>query len=297
VKVVVLGESGQVARHLCRILPGAIFWGRASVDASDASRLQAALLATRPTAIINAAAFTAVDLAETQQDMAWRLNTEAPAAAARAAGELDIPLVHISTDYVFDGESHAPYTESDAVNPLNVYGRTKLAGELAVSTLCRKHWILRTSWVFSEYGQNFVTTMVRLASGRNVIDVVSDQFGRPTYAGDLAALIGALVAGDNQSAIAPGIYHAAGGPVVSWYKFATLIFRHSTEIGVVGKAPEIRPILTTDYPTDTKRPLRAVLETSSSLARLVENHFDYDAGLRATLRSLARVESRSQPAT
>ena len=268
-------------------MPDATFWGRANFDASDAKGLEAALLAARPSAIINAAGFTDVDLAETEQDMAWRLNAEAPAAAARAAAALDVPLVHISTDYVFDGRSDASYSETDAVSPLNVYGRTKLAGELAVSTLCKKHWILRTSWVFSEYGKNFVTTMVRLAGIRDAIDVVSDQFGRPTYAGDLAAVIHALVARNTEPAVAAGVHHATGGPVISWYEFAKLIFRYATESGLIAKAPEIRPILTADYPAAATRPIRAVLEPSRSMLPLLKNGFNYDAGLQATLRALA----------
>lgn len=285
--VVVIGESGQLARHLRRIMPDAAYWGRKNVDASHANALHAALLAAEPSAIINAAGFTAVDLAEKERDIAWRLNAEAPAAAARAAAKLDVPLVHISTDYVFDGRGNTPYVESDAVNPLNVYGRTKLAGELAVSTLCKKHWILRTSWVFSEYGRNFVTTMVRLAGDRDAIDVVADQFGRPTYAGDLAGVIYALVAGNTQPAVATGVHHASGGSAISWYDFAKLIFRHASEIGLVGKAPALRPILTANFPTLATRPLRAVLQTSNSIAPLLKDGFDYDAGLRATLRTLA----------
>lgn len=285
--IVVIGESGQLARHLRRLMPDATFWGRANFDASDAKSLEAALLAATPSAIINAASFTAVDLAETEQEMAWRLNAEAPAAAARAAAKLDVSLVHISTDYVFDGRRDAPYTESDAVGPLNIYGRTKLAGELAVSTLCKKHWILRTSWLFSEYGRNFVTTMVRLATDRDAIDVVSDQFGRPTYAGDLAAVIHALVACNTAPAVASGVHHATGGPVISWYEFAKLIFRYATESGLIAKAPEVRPIRTADYPAAATRPIRAVLEPSRSMLPLLKNGFDYEAGLRATLRALA----------
>lgn len=285
--VVVIGESGQLARHVRRVMPDAAYWGRTHLDASDARGLEVALVAARPSAIINAAGFTAVDLAEKKQDIAWRLNAEAPAAAARAAAKLDVPLVHMSTDYVFDGRSDTPYTAHDAVNPISAYGRTKLAGELAVSTLCKKHWILRTSWVFSEHGQNFVTTMVRLARERDVIDIVTDQFGRPTYAGDLAALIGTLIAGKTEPGIAPGVYHATGGPVISWCDFAKLIFRHATEIGLVAKAPVVRPILTAEYPASAMRPLRAVLETSGAIVPLLKNGFDYSVGLRATLHALA----------
>ncbi len=161
--VLVLGSSGQVARHLRELWPEALFWGRNTLDISDTANLERAILAASPDAVINAAAYTAVDRAETEAQAAWRLNAEAPAAAARAAEALGIPLVHLSTDYVFDGEADVPYAVGAATRPLSTYGRTKLGGELAVASICSRHWILRTSWVFSETGANFVHTMLRLA--------------------------------------------------------------------------------------------------------------------------------------
>src|SRR5690606_1943891 len=144
-------------------------------------------------AIVNAAAYTAVDRAETERDLAWRINAEAPAELARAAERLSVPLVHVSTDYVFDGHNAEGYVESDPVAPLSVYGRSQLGGELAVATLCARHWILRTSWVFSEHGNNFPKTMLRLARDRDELRVVDDQRGRPTYAGDLADCIAGIL--------------------------------------------------------------------------------------------------------
>jgi dTDP-4-dehydrorhamnose reductase len=285
--VVVIGESGQLARHLRRIMPDALFWGRRTVDAADARQLEVALIEARPSAIINAAAYTAVDLAEQERVLAWRLNAEAPAAAGRAATKLDVPLVHISTDFVFDGRSSVPYIEDASVNPLNTYGRTKLAGELAVQSLCDKHWILRTSWLFSEFGANFVTTMIRLAESRNTINVVADQFGRPTYAGDLAGLIRVLVEGDGSNPLPFGTYHATDGPVISWHDFAELIFREAVAAGIVESAPEVHPIPTSDYPTAAVRPLHAVLEPSKIATALVPRGFDYVAGLRSMLTALA----------
>jgi dTDP-4-dehydrorhamnose reductase len=285
--VVVIGQSGQLARHLRRIMPDALFWGRRTVDAADARQLEMALIEARPSAIINAAAYTAVDLAEQERVLAWRLNAEAPAAAGRAATKLDVPLVHISTDFVFDGRSSVPYIEDASVNPLNTYGRTKLAGELAVQSLCDKHWILRTSWLFSEFGANFVTTMIRLAESRNTINVVADQFGRPTYAGDLAGLIRVLVEGDGSNPLPFGTYHATDGPVISWHDFAELIFREAVAAGIVESAPEVHPIPTSDYPTAAVRPLHAVLEPSKIATALVPRGFDYVAGLRSMLTALA----------
>ena len=285
--VIVLGKSGQLARHLRRVMPDAVFWGRRTVDASDAKQLEAALVEARPSAIINAAGYTAVDRAEQERDLAWQLNAEAPAAAARAAAALDVPLVHVSTDYVFDGRSSVTYTENAPVNPLNTYGRTKLAGELAVQSLCHKHWILRTSWLFSEFGPNFVTTMIRLAKSRNAVNVVDDQFGRPTHAGDLAELIRVLVSGNGSSAIPFGVYHATDGPVISWHQFAGRIFDEAVANGLLESAPEVNPIPSADYSTAAVRPLHAVLEPSTTLTALLPRGFDYVAGLRSTVAALA----------
>ncbi len=176
----VLGRTGQLASHLQITSPDAWFWDRATADLSDVANLEEKLVAAAPAAIVNAAAYTAVDRAETEPDLAWRINAEAPAAMARAARRLDVPLIHVSTDYVFDGASGSPYVETDGTRPPSVYGRSKLGGELAVATLCAKHWILRTSWVFSEHGHNFPKTMLRLARERTELRVVDDQHGRPT---------------------------------------------------------------------------------------------------------------------
>jgi len=154
--VLVLGSAGQLARHLRELWPQATFWGRDSLDLSRPETVLGHVCSLRPSTIVNAAAYTAVDRAEAEPDLAWRINSEAAAALARAARALDVPLVHVSTDYVFDGRAARPYVESDAVAPLNVYGRSKLGGELAVAALCSRYWILRSSWVFSEYGSNFV---------------------------------------------------------------------------------------------------------------------------------------------
>ena len=268
-------------------MPDAVFWGRRTVDASDAKQLEAALVEARPSAIINAAGYTAVDRAEQERDLAWQLNAEAPAAAARAAAALDVPLVHVSTDYVFDGRSSVTYTENAPVNPLNTYGRTKLAGELAVQSLCHKHWILRTSWLFSEFGPNFVTTMIRLAKSRNAVNVVDDQFGRPTYAGDLAKLISILTAGNGRGPPPFGVYHATDGPKISWHGCAELILREAVAAGLLESAPEVNPIPTSDYPTGAVRPLCAVLEPSPIITALLPRGFDYVTGLRSALAVLA----------
>lgn len=286
--LIVLGKSGQLASHLRKLLPHAEFWGRGRLDISDTHRLEAALLDSNATGIINAAAYTAVDRAESEPNIAWRVNAEVPAAAARAATALDVPLIHISTDYVFDGRSSEPYTEHSPVNPLNTYGRTKLAGELAVSSICRRHWILRTSWVFSEFGQNFVKTIIRLAQGRDTLRVVADQYGRPTYAGDLARLVTALIdAVTNSNTFPPGTYHAVGGKVTSWHGFAEAILALAHAYGRIEHCPVVNPISSIDYPTAAMRPARAILSPSFALNALTGVVLDWQQSLQDAIVTVA----------
>jgi len=260
---------------------------------ADTGRLHAALLDTAPRAIINAAAYTAVDRAEQEPELAWRLNAEAPAAAARAAATFGATLVQVSTDYVFDGRATSPYPEDAAFNPLGVYGASKLGGELAVRALCPRHWILRTSWVFSEHGANFVKTVLRLAAGGGPLRIVADQQGQPTYAGDLAALIGALTGPMDGSAAEPplpfGTYHATGGPIVSWHGFAARIVERAAKIGLLEDAVRVDAIGTDDYPTPAKRPAYGALRPSDALADRLGVHFAWQAGLDTALAALAQA--------
>jgi dTDP-4-dehydrorhamnose reductase len=289
-RVLVIGRTGQLARHLQLLWPAATFWDRQQADLAQPGKLQALIEAFAPTAIVNAAAHTAVDKAESERDLAWRVNAEAPAAMARAAASGDVPLVHVSTDYVFDGSGARAYRESDAVSPQNVYGVTKLGGELAVRALAPRHWILRTSWVFSEYGHNFVKTMVRLGKDRPELKVVNDQRGRPTYAGDLARLIVALVT--NPGSIASGTYHAGGpahdgnGPV-SWCEFAAAILSRAQARGLIPKQPVLAGIPTSQYPTPARRPANSVLEPDVALHSRTAVEFDWHRGLDRVLEYLA----------
>lgn len=280
--VLVIGSTGQLAQHLRELLPTATLWSRAEADLSQPETLERKVLDASPTFVINAAAYTAVDRAESDADTAWRVNADAPAALARASAKLDVPLVHVSTDYVFSGQSDRPYDESDLVGPLGVYGASKLGGELAVRTLHRKHWILRTSWVFSEFGANFVKTMLRLAREREELKIVADQRGRPTYAGDLADAIAALAR--EPDAVPFGIHHATGGSALSWHEFAVQIIGRAHERGLIAKHPLIHPIPTSAYPTPAKRPLNSVLNPSAALSRVAR--FDWDSGLNRTLAKL-----------
>jgi dTDP-4-dehydrorhamnose reductase len=223
-----------------------------------------------------------VDRAESEPELAWRINAEAPAELARICAARQIPFVHVSSDYVFSGQSAEPFDESDPVGPASVYGRSKLGGELAVRTIHPKHWILRTSWVFSEFGANFVKTMLRLAREREELNVVADQRGRPTYAGDIAAAIVGLAR--EPASVPYGIHHATGGSAVSWHEFASEIIERAHKVGLIAKKPAIHPIPTTSYPTPAKRPLNSVLTPSSSLTRIAR--FDWESGLDRTLAKL-----------
>jgi dTDP-4-dehydrorhamnose reductase len=282
--VLVLGASGQLACHLRELLPDATYCGRSTLDLADPARVQAAIEARRPSAIINAAGYTAVDTAESEPSVAWRINAESVAAVARAATALDAPFVQVSTDYVFDGRKASEYVEDDATNPLSVYGVTKLAGELATRALCKASWILRTSWVFSEHGANFLKTTLRLATTRDELGVVADEHGRPTYAGNLAAVIAEMVRRPNR--VPFGTYHAVGGPIVSRCEFAEMIVEQAFERGMIAKRVPVRAITTSEHPTAARRPANSALKPSGELERALGIAMDWRNGLTTALTAL-----------
>jgi dTDP-4-dehydrorhamnose reductase len=282
----VLGRSGQLATHLRDLLPDACFWGRAEQDLSDPAGLYEAIVELRPAYIVNAAAYTAVDRAESEQDVAWRINVDAVVAAARAGARLTVPFVQVSTDYVFNGLGSDAYAADAPTCPINAYGRTKLAGELAVATHLNKYWTLRTSWVFSEHGSNFVKTMLRLGREREVLRIVADQVGIPTYAGDLANVIAGLLGAPES--VPPGTYHAVGGPAVSWFEFAQAIFGAAVDIGYLDSAPKLEPIPSGEYPTPAPRPANSRLSPSNDLLHKTAE-MDWRKGLRQTLSALEKV--------
>jgi dTDP-4-dehydrorhamnose reductase len=291
--IIVLGANGQLARHLAETLPDAAFWGRAIADMADAAGLEARLVEAAPRAIINAAAYTAVDRAESEPVEAWQVNATGVAAAARAARRLDAALVHVSTDYVFDGESDEPYKVDARTRPLGVYGASKLAGELAVRTICPRHWILRTSWVFSEHGHNFLKTMLRLARSGNPMRIVADQLGRPTYAGHLVAAIAAIDPAGERPRLPYGTWHATGGDVTSWHGFAQRIVQEAAAQGLVDQLPEVIGISTAEYPTPARRPANSILAPSAELAALDGVDFDWGAGIARALAALAKAEAEA----
>ena len=271
-RIVVTGGPGQLVLSL--IERGAardsgdrvevIAVGPPELDLSvpDDDRIYAALAAERPDVIVNAAAHTAVDKAESERDLAFAINAEGAGAVARAAARLGVPLVHVSTDYVFSGDKPAPYTEADAPAPTGVYGASKLAGEQAVLASGADAAILRTAWVYSPFGANFIKTMLRLAETRDELGVVADQRGNPTSALDLADAVLAVAANlkaDTTPAMR-GVFHATGSGEASWADFAQAIFAASSAQG--GPAARVKPISTAEYPTPARRPANSRLDCS-----------------------------------
>ncbi|MCC5887206.1 MAG: dTDP-4-dehydrorhamnose reductase [Gammaproteobacteria bacterium] len=293
--ILVLGEHGQVASCLRQRLPDATYLGRSALDLEHLNEIKPALLARRPNFIINAAAYTAVDKAEEEVESAWRINAHAVREIAAAARELNAPLIHLSTDYVFPGTSERPYREDDPTDPVNQYGASKLQGEWEVRHGgLNRWWILRTSWVFSEFGHNFVKTMLRLARERDVIQVVDDQYGRPTYAGEIAdAIVCIIDAEASGEALPVGIYHCASGGTVSWFKFAQVILSTAFAVGLLETNPSLQPISSANYPTPAARPASTILETSKVQQSLCWGSTNWMPNLNAVLLLLARHQVSS----
>ena len=278
--VLVFGQTGQVAQALRRRLPEARYLGRAEADLSAPGACAAALRAARPTVVINGAAWPAVDRAAGEEAAATVVNAEAPGAMARACADLGIPFLHVSTDYVFDGQGERPFAPDDPTGPLGAYGRSKLQGERAVRDSGAAHLILRTSWVFSADGANFVKTMLRLGRERDRLTVVADQIGGPTPADGIAAAL-VTCAGALRDGAKGGTYHYAGAPDVSSADFARAIMAEA------GLAARVEDIPTSAYPTPAARPLNSrldcsALETAFGIARP-----DWRAALRDVVRELS----------
>ena len=263
-----MGGEGQIARSLreAAALDKNIIYcygARPDVDLLRPSSIEQALAAFRPDVVINPAAYTAVDKAESEPDQAFALNRDGARAVATAAAGQGTPIIHLSTDYVFDGEKQGPYTENDPVAPQGVYGRSKLEGELAVAEANPKYIVLRTSWVYAPFGNNFVRTMLRLAAERDRLRVVNDQVGCPTYAPDIARAIISMartLAGFGWNSKFAGVTHIAGPDALTWYGFAGEIVRGAAERG--GRSVPVDPISTSDYPTPARRPANSRLSTA-----------------------------------
>jgi dTDP-4-dehydrorhamnose reductase len=262
-RMLVLGRNGQVGTALTQSLQGLgelITLDRAQLDLANQDAIRTALRELQPQMIINAAACTAVDAAESDEATAFQINAEAPRVIAEESERLGATLIHYSTDYVFDGGKQGAWLEDDATAPLSVYGRSKLAGEQAINDVGGTHLILRTSWVYGLHGKNFLLTMLKLAETRDELAIVDDQIGAPTWAVTIADATAAIIRDSGepaQLAALSGVYHLCAGGHASWFGFAEAIFAHAS----VQRKPKLRPITTAEYPTPAKRPANSMLNT------------------------------------
>lgn len=274
--LLITGANGQVGKALMELAENAIGVTRKEIDLETLAFFPGES-GLRPSAIINAAAYTAVDKAEEEEIRAFNINARAPEILAAYCKERDIPFIHYSTDYVFDGSGKTPWKESDPTNPLSAYGRTKLEGEKRIAAIGGKYLIFRTSWVYDETGKNFLNTMLRLGAERDELRVVNDQWGAPTYARHLAqATLAALENAQNATRFPSGIYHLCGGGETNWQAFAREIF----EVAQPPKSPKIHGIPTSEYPTPAKRPLNSRLDGSKAKQVLGVALPSWEAGLR-----------------
>ena len=291
-RILLTGITGQVGQELQQTLASlgeVVSVGRDRVDFSQPDAVQQVMETVKPAIVVNAAAYTAVDKAESEPDLTKLVNAVSPGILAKAASRIDAGLIHISTDYVFDGTQSSPYLETDATNPLGVYGSTKLAGEAAVRAECERHFIIRTAWVYGAKGKgNFVKTMLRLGADREELRVVTDQIGAPTWSKDLAEAIAQLT--PQLSADTIGTYHYTNSGVCSWYDFAIAIFEEAQQLGFPLKIQRVIPITTPEYPTPAKRPAFSVLSLKKT-STLLGTHPPY---WRQSLRMMLK-ELRSNP--
>lgn len=278
--LLVFGRTGQVARELARLAPEARFLGRDEADLSDPDACARAIRESGCQAVINAAAYTAVDRAETEPDLAGQINAAAPAAMASAAAGLGIPFVHISTDYVFDGSGDQPWVETDPTGPLGVYGASKLDGERGIAAAGGQWAVLRTSWVFSAHGANFVKTMLRLGAERDELRVVADQHGGPTPAADIASACLTMAQAMRAEPALGGVYHFSGAADTNWAGFAREIMAQA------GLACRVTDIASSDYPTPARRPMNSRLDCSAIRRDFGISRPDWRAGLAQVLLEL-----------
>ena len=277
--ILVFGKTGQVATELQR-LSVVTALGRDDVDLLDPEACAAAIREHAPKAVINAAAHTAVDRAEDEETLATVINGDSPTAMAKACAALVIPLVHISTDYVFEGTGTTPYCPEEATEPENAYGRSKLAGEIGIRASGAEYAILRTSWVVSAHGANFVKTMLRLSETWDALNVVADQIGGPTPARDIATACLNIAEQLIQEPSKSGTYHFSGAPDVSWADFATEVFAQA------GRTVTVTPISTAEYPTPAKRPLNSRMDCSSTEQVFGIKRPNWQDGLKEILEDL-----------
>jgi len=285
VKVLVTGAGGQLGQELQRTVPKAhelVALSSAELDVTDGKQIERALAGYEPAVVINTAGYTAVDKAESERERAQAVNGEAPGLLAGATLARGIRLVHVSTDFVFDGKKGSPYLPDDMPNPLGVYGETKLAGESAVIAADPDALVMRTAWVYSAHGQNFVNTMLRLMRERTSLSVVADQVGTPTSARGLAQTVWRTVDLPEMK----GVHHWTDAGVASWYDFAVAIQEEAHAWGLLDRAIPIRPIRTQDYPTPAQRPSYSVLDKTATWAALGFTPPHWRVSLREMIQSL-----------
>lgn len=290
-RILIAGGQGQVGSALAQIGKerglDLVALGRSDLDVVDAASIAKAFEKFQPELLINAAAYTAVDMAESEAELAYAINETATALLADACTAVNIPMLHISTDYVFDGSKEGLYTEDDPVNPLSVYAKSKEAGERALLERVERHIILRTSWVFAIQGINFVKTMVRLARDRERLTVVADQFGGPSSARGIADVLLTIAAQyEKSAAVAWGTYHYCQKPYVSWHQFAQAIIERATEMGLVDHPVEVAPIPSSEFPTPVTRPANSRLDTSKLISTFKMSDSSWLSDLDTVLESV-----------
>ncbi|MFM2305308.1 MAG: hypothetical protein RLZZ135_2722 [Cyanobacteriota bacterium] len=290
-RILITGGAGQVGSELTNLLSQrmeVISLNRQACDLSDLEQIAPIVKSYAPSVIINAAAYTNVDRAETEVELVRSIDGIAPGILAATAKELDIPLIHLSTDYVFDGRNCTPYQETDPTAPTSVYGQAKREGELAIERSGGKYLNLRTAWVYGSYGKsNFVKTMLRLGSTRTEIRVVADQIGTPTWAKTIATTIDRLLPELTLGEIASGTYHLTNSGVASWYDFAIAIFDRASSLGFPLKVENVIPITTAEYPTPAVRPSYSVLSNQKLIKVLHDTLPHWQQDLARMLQELS----------
>ncbi|MBW2569552.1 MAG: dTDP-4-dehydrorhamnose reductase [Deltaproteobacteria bacterium] len=289
-KILVTGSKGQLGSELIsqgkqfdfEILP----FDLPELDITDIIQVEKILSKSQPSLVINAAAYTNVDSAESEQTLAYKANRDGPANLAKACAKAKIPLIHISTDYVFDGREKTPYIETDPVSPTGVYGKSKEQGEAEVRSHLNQHIILRTAWLYGIHGHNFVKTMLKLGRKKKIIKVVADQYGCPTSSDDLAEAV-LTIADDirNNSKIKWGTYHYCGQGITTWHKFTETIFEITKQYDSTG-IPRIEPVTTAEYPTKAKRPAFSALDCSLIYKNFGISAKPWQESLKRTIRAL-----------